>query len=240
MSRLTDTVDRRKACARMSNVHAGSSTKILYLPPPTTGRVRTCQRVDAVGRGRRSVDVAPDGGQMEDGQWPGQADDQVRSLGGRVAGAAAAQRARLAPQVFRIDVGDRHAGASVAGVRARGPTGRRLGQLRLGHAQRVHLHGLAEPPAQPLAQPQQPAVALQRVVVQVQAACKQSNSQDPFGTPTLRNTSRFDIPPHSGCYPRAISPSPEFRVVSVRAIRLLKTFFFISTWRACKVTESER
>lgn len=108
----------------------------------------------------RSVDVAPDGGQVEHGQRTGQAHDQVRRLGGRVPGAAAAQRARLAPQVLRVDVGHGHAGPPVFGVRARGPPGRPVGQLRLGHAQRVHLHRLPEPPTQPLAQPQQPAVAL--------------------------------------------------------------------------------
>lgn len=73
------------------------------------------------------VDVAPDGGQVEHGQRTGQTDDQVRRLGRRVAGAAAAQRARLAPQILRVDVGHRHAGPAVPGVGARGPPGRPLG-----------------------------------------------------------------------------------------------------------------
>jgi len=96
----------------------------------------------------------------------------VRRLGRRVAGAAAAQRARLAPQVLRVDVGHGHAGPAVSGVGASGPPGRPLRQLRLGHAQRVHLHRFPEPPAEPLAQPQQATVALQWVVVQVQTSCE--------------------------------------------------------------------
>jgi len=97
----------------------------------------------------------------------------MRRLGRRIAGAAATERARLAPQVLRVDVGHGHPGPSVPGVGASGPPGRPLGQLRLGHAQGVHLHRLPEPPTQPLAQPEQPAVALQGVVVQVQTTCEQ-------------------------------------------------------------------
>jgi len=70
----------------------------------------------------------------------------MRRLGRRVAGAAAAQCARLAPQVLRVDVGHGHPGSSVPEVGARGPPGRPLCQLRLGHAQGVHLHRLTEPP----------------------------------------------------------------------------------------------